>query len=127
MNILNDKSDVTTSRQTDLELVQKEKQEYKLIDTFLRTPGLTLFCYNPHKDIVEIIESKKSNSAIMVIKDTDIVVEDYEHSQCVIDPTCEFFEALNVKTAEKRVEKWKQGKIKLSNLRKYNSEGIKFY
>jgi len=62
MNILNDKSDQVIARQNDIEQVQQEKQEFKLLGTYYRTAGLNLYCYNPHKDKVGEVEVKKQFS-----------------------------------------------------------------
>ena len=43
MNILNDKSDLNFVRQNEIEQVQQEKQEFKLIGTYLRTAGLNVY------------------------------------------------------------------------------------
>ena len=126
MNLLNDKSDITTAKKADMEMVQQEKQEYKLLETYFRTAGLSLFCYNTQKQIIEMVEYSKSKCA-KVISFTEKTVMDLERESCTVDPRFEYFEALNIKSAERRVEKWKQGKIKLSNLRVANNNSLKLY
>ena len=116
MNIINDKNNLTLVRKQDIEQVQQEKQEFKLIETYFRTPGLSLFCYNTQKQIVEKVEYNKSSCA-KVIDFKEKIIEDYERESCTVDPRFEYFEALNLKSAQNRVDKWKEGKIKLCNLR----------
>ena len=126
MNILNDKLDLITARQNDIEQVQQEKQEFKLLGTYYRTAGLNLYCYNPHKDKVEEVEVK-SNSAtcILIPLEKGYLIEDYEKPKIDVSPNWDYFEALNMKNAVKRVEKFKQGKIKsIWNLRIPNSTAM---
>lgn len=127
MNILNDKSDITTGKKADMEMVQQEKQEYKLLETYIRTPGLSLFYYNTNKKRVERVEFKQTKNAALVVDFENKAVIDYEHDKCTVDPRFEYFEALNFRSAENRVEKWKDGKIKLSNLRVATNNQLKLY
>lgn len=112
MNILNDKSDMTFSAKSDIEIVEQQKQEFKLLGTYLITSGMNLYCYNPHKDTVELVEFKKSKNCILVIKGGDYCVEDYDRPKLEVDPTWDYFEKSNMKNAEKHVQKFKDGKIK---------------
>lgn len=132
MNLLNDQLDQTTATKTQTELVQQEKQEFKLLGTYLRTPGLTLFCYNPKVDQVQEVQIKKSSICKMVIapgSEKGYDIQPYEPEKIEVDPTWEYFESLNLKSAQNRVQKWKDRKLStLWNLRipgKLNS--IKLY
>lgn len=128
MNILNDKSDSNIARQNDIEQVQQEKQEFKLLGTYYRTAGLNLYCYNPKKQSVELVESKKSATCILVPLEYGFEVQDYQHNKIEVDPTWDYFEALNMKNAIKRVEKYKQGLIKsIWNLRLPNKEPLRLF
>jgi len=60
MNITGSKLDMTFASKSDVEMVEQQKQEFKLLGTYLRTKGMNLYCYNPHKDSVELVEFKKS-------------------------------------------------------------------
>lgn len=126
MNILNDKSDLNFVCQNEIEQVQQEKQEFKLIGTYLRTIGLKLYCYNPHKDIVEEVEVKSnSKTCVLVPLERGYLIEDYEKPKIDVNPNWDYFEALNFKNAVKRVEKFKQGKIKsIWNLRIPNKNAM---
>jgi len=124
MNLLNDCLDQTTCTKTQIELVQQQKQEFKLIGTYLRTPGLNLYCYNPHLDSVMEVEVKRnSNTCILIPLEKGYVVEDYEKPKIEVDPTWDYFEKANMKNALKHVQRFKEGKIKyLWNLRIPNKE-----
>lgn len=128
MNILNDKTDVVSTKNTEIESVETQKQEYKLIGTFMRTRGLKLFGYNYIKDYVFEVEIKYSNTINLVNIDGVLKAVDFESEKCTVDAMCTYFESLNLKNANKRVIKYKQGQIKeLSNLKKPNPEGICFF
>ena len=127
MNILNDKLDSHLLSKTNTEKVQQEKQEYKLIDTYSRTPGLNLYCFDPFNLILSQIDTIVSGKAILVIKDGIPTVEDYVHKSIVIDPRFHYFEALNFISARKRVELWQSGKKELSNFKKKSNNKIKLW
>lgn len=113
MNILNDRSDQITARQNGTEQVQLQKQEFKLLGTYLRTPGLNLYCYNSHKNIVELVQVKNNCTTCVMIplKSGGYLIEPYEKPKIEVDTRWDYFEALNINTAIKRVNKYKQGKI----------------
>lgn len=131
MNILNDKQDQNHVDLHQIELIQQEKMEYKLIDTFLRTPGLKLWFYNPETEVIaEVIEKEveKGTAQMVITSEKDYVVEDYKHKSINIDTRNIYFEALHWKSAENRVKKYEAGKIKqLCNLRKPNNNSIKLW
>ena len=112
MNITGSKLDMTFAPKSDVEMVEQQKQEFKLLGTYLRTKGMNLYCYNPHKDSVELVEFKKSKNCILVINGNDFHVEDYDNPSIEVDPTWEYFEKSNMKNALAHVSKFKQGKIK---------------
>ncbi len=125
MSILNKNQEEKHFRPS-LEKVENEKQEYKLIETVSRRPGLRLYAYNRNEDkILEVaVESRKLLKLSFNGKDLDRG-ESYQKS--VIDPRNDHFECLNLKSAKKRVERYKKGFIKtLSNLRPV-SNGINLY
>jgi len=115
----------------ELEQVQKEKQEFKLIDKITRTKGLKLFAYNQSKDeVFEVILPKDINNTLYTkVEDGQLVIDyDKTYDKAVIDPRNIHFEALNLKNAIKRVGKWKSGKIKdLDNLRRNFNKTISFF
>jgi len=128
MNIVNNNSDATIIKQNEIEQVQQAKQEFKLLGTYLRTAGLNLYCYNPHKDTVEQVEKVKTGDCLLTLSDGKFIPSEYKKQSVTVDPTWEYFEALNMKNAIKRVEKFKQGKIKsIWNLRIPNKEPFKLF
>ena len=126
MNILNDKLDLKIAPKNEIEQVQQQKQEFRLLGTYFRTSGLNLYCYNPHKNIVEEVQLKRnSKTCVLIPLEKGYLIEDYEKPKISVNPNWDYFEALNLKNAIKRVEKFKQGKIKtLWNLKTINNNKI---
>ena len=126
MNILNDKLDLKIAHKNEIEQVQQQKQEFRLLGTYFRTSGLNLYCYNPHKNIVEEVQLKSnSKTCVLIPLEKGYLIEDYEKPKISVNPNWDYFEALNIKNAIKRVEKFKQGKIKtLWNLKTINNNKI---
>jgi hypothetical protein len=129
MNILNDNSDITKTNKPEIEQVEKKKQEYYLLGTFLRTRGLRLFGYNNLKNEVFEVKIQYGNTIHLIPQiDGSLLPIDFEAEKCTVDSRFEYFEALNFESANKRVLKYKQGKLsELCNLRKSNPDGIRFF
>lgn len=110
-----------------VELIQKQKQEFKLLKTFFKTAGLKLYCYNTHKDkIEEVLIKSTSKTCVLKPVDGGYLVEDYERPKVQVNQNWYYFEALNMKSAEKLVNKFKAEKINnLSNLRLYSESKMK--
>ena len=111
-----------------IEQIQKKKIEYKLLGTFMRTKGLRLYSYNILSLKIEELKIKYSNQVI-VISDGfgGLTYFDPEKQKVNIDSKNIHFEALNIRSAERRVNKYLQGKIKeLSNLKKPCKKKIEF-
>jgi|SRR5690554_110611 len=109
----------------EIEQVQKEKMEYHLLGTYLRTRGLTLYSYNPMKDEIDPVIVSYSNTIHIVPKNGELVAIDLESEKTTIDSRCIYFEALNQKSAESRVKRWKNGCIsELCNLRDPDKEPL---
>ena len=67
-------------------------------------------------------------SLILLKFDGKIIPYDSEAAKCTVDSRNIYFQALNIKNANKRVSKWKSGLIKeLFNLDKPNKDGIKLW
>jgi hypothetical protein len=110
----------------EIERVEKEKFEYHLLGTFLRTRGLKLFAYNSIKDELKEVSVRNDNTVKVEPIDGKLLVTNLNTESITIDAKCIYFEALNFKNAEKRLTKYKSGLIKeLFNLRK--PEGIKLF
>lgn len=118
-----------TSKPT-MDMVQQEKQEYKLIGKYLRTRGLRLFAYTPTTKEWCEVEITRDNT-LQIVPDeteTELIAKDTGMEEAVVHSADIHFEALNLKSAARRVEKYQAGKIKeLCNLREATGEGIKFW
>ena len=111
-------------KKPELEKVEREKQEYKIIGRYLRTPGLSLFAYDSKEDKIILVKPKERNTIVFVTDKEGLKTSDISHEYLGVVPGWIYFEALNRKNAEKRVKKWKEKKIKyLENLREPN-DGI---
>jgi len=128
MNIINDNSDITKTNKPDIEQVEKKKQEYYLLGTFLRTRGLRMFGFNHLKNEVFEVKIQYGNTIHLVPIEGKLMPVDLEAEKCTVDSRFEYFEALNFESANKRVSKYKQGKLsELCNLKKPNPDGIRFF
>jgi hypothetical protein len=119
MKILNNENEPIDLTQNKIEIVQKQQTEYKIVGTFLRTPGLNLYGYDYLEDKIHLIEVEKNDTVhIKVLEDNSLIAVDMELEKTLTDHTRIYFEALNIKNAKKRVEKFKKNEIEdLSNLR----------
>lgn len=113
----------------ELEQVEKQKVEYNLLGRYLLTPGLTLFGYNHLDNVIFKVVITYSDTVEVYRCCEGLKWRDADHKKTTIDSRFQYFEALNMKNAKKRVKNYKLGKVRdLSNLRKYNPEAkIKFY
>lgn len=120
---------INSTTKTQMEQVEKKKHEYKLIGKYLRTRGLKLYAYNSLKDeLKEIVITKKETVNIIPDENGKLVPVNLSLEETQVDSRHEHFEALNFRTAERRVLRYKSGIIKeLCNLRKPSIDGIKFY
>jgi hypothetical protein len=111
----------------EIEQVQKKKQEYKMFGTYLRTKGLKLFYYDKVNNVLKESDIKCSDTIHIVYRDNKFVAVDYEKEKIFTDYRFIHFEALNMKTAKKRLAKYLKGDIELCNLKIPSKERIKFY
>lgn len=116
MDIIERKNTIT---KPEIQKVQKQKQEYKLIDQFVRRRGMKLFSYNQSKDeLKEILPSKKDAIDLSLIAGKQFESSAVTTEEVNVDSRNIHFEALNMKNAIKRLERYKSGKISdLCNLR----------
>ena len=111
-----------------VELVEQERQEYYLLGSFHRTAGLKMFGYNHFENKVFEITIKYSNTIHLVPIDGKLIPVDYEAEKTTVDSRFKYFECLNMNSAIKRVNKYKNGKlIELSNLKTYTGNTINFF
>lgn len=129
MDILNSKNTKNSFTKPEMEMVEDEKVEYKLIGKYFRTRGLKLFAYNYQKDqLIEITTSLKTEIALVIGNDGKLGKSDSGKQECQVDSRDTHFEALNQKSALKRLQKYKEGKIKeLCNLRVPVKNSLKLF
>lgn len=109
----------------EIESVENEKQEHKLVGTFRRNRSLKLFSYNHLKGEINLVEETKGDEVNMVLKNGKLQAEYNVNTEASVNTNNTHFEALNFRTAEKRVEKFKKGLIKdLCNLKVYDPKPI---
>lgn len=123
MDVLNNLFDKDSVSKPELEQVEKEKQEYKLVGRYLRRKGLKLYAYNSTKDkLVEVQINTKDSVNLIPDENGKLNPIDLGLEEVEVDTRNIHFESLNLKNAEKRIGKYKAGKIKeLCNMREYNS------
>ncbi len=115
-------------KKTDIEQVQKHKQEYTFLGSYRIKKGMSLFSYNMQTGTIEIVALRKSNTIHVEVVLGVLVAVDKEIQKAIVDARKIYFQALNANNANNRVNRWKQGKIKdLFNLDKPSNESIKFY
>ena len=119
-------NDITT------ELQQKQKQEYKLVGRYWVNKSLKLFQHNPLTQEITFVnrvnERETKGTIYLVTEEGKLVARDLDYEKAQVDPRMIFFEAMNRNTAQKRVEKWKVGKVKeLCNLREITEDKIKLW
>ena len=103
------------------ELVENEKQEYKLIGRYLRTRGLRLFAYNSTIDQLYEVDCVIHDSVVLVPDKfgKELIPKDLGVEEANIHTAHIHFEALNLKSARHRVFRFKAGKLKeLCNLKR---------
>jgi len=112
----------------EIEQVQKQKQEYFLLASYLRTKGLKLYSYNSINNEIKEIIVNSSNTITLKPINRQLIAVDEDLEKCTVDPRLIYFEALHYNSAVKRVTNYKLGVIKdLCNLRPFNPDGINFY
>lgn len=120
MKITNHIPDENHVSKPSMEMVEQQKQEYKLIEQYIRTKGLCLYAYDYMKDeITEVKPQVKTDIAIGFNERGELAKKEQSKEEVMVDARNTFFECLNMDNAIKRVNKYKSGKIKnLCNLRK---------
>jgi len=125
--ILNIKQNSKISK-PEIENVENEKEEYKLIGTFFRRKGLKLYSYSSMTGKLAEVSINKGD-LLHIVNDGNggLTVIDPEFQKAMVNSNDTHFEALNYSNAKRRLRKFKDGLIKeLCNL-KEPGDGIKFY
>lgn len=108
-------------QRTEEQRLVDQKKEYKLVETFLRTPGTRLFGYDVANNELYCVEEVERQTVHLINTD------DTACRSAMINTNHEYFEAISWKTARKRINKYQSEKIRqLSNLRK-KGNGINFF
>lgn len=109
------------------ENVEQEKIEHTLIGTFSRTKGFKLFAFDVLNDnLYEVDEIFEGDLYLMRDELGKIRAYQVGHSKTYINPNHIHFETLNLKNAQRRVEKYKNGDHKaLQTLKPPKNKTIK--
>ena len=132
MNITHDNSKQTVDK-PEIEQVVREQKEFSILGTYALTKGLSLFAYNSLTGKIRRITLKRGDFIqCELVKFGDNKIEwvyfDPENYNTTIDSKEIYFESLNLEKAEKRVEKFKQGRIEeLFNLKKPSKSTINIF
>jgi hypothetical protein len=124
MDILNNPQTIEKTTAPEIEHVEKEKLEYKLLGSCILTPGLSLFSFNSETGEIRKITVERKKSAFISAHNNKLTSINNTQRTVKIDTKLIYFEALNIKNAVKRVSKALEGKIKLFNLRLVKNEKI---
>lgn len=112
----------------DMEMVVKEKMEYTILGTYEIKKGLSLFSYNPSNGEILLVEIQRGSVMSTALTTEGWVYWDEEMDKATIDSNLYYFQALRLKSANARVKKWKEGKIKdLFNLEKPSNNSIDLF
>lgn len=105
---------------SEIEQVEQERQEYNLIGSFLKTKGMKLFAFNPRsKEVTEVIPLVKEIVNLILDPIHGLIPEDSILGEVEVDTRNIHFEAVSMRTAKVRVDKYLSGKLvgDLCNLR----------
>ena len=96
----------------------QEESQYQLAGKYMRTQGTKLFQFDPDTGILEEIKPHaKSHDVAFILPDGTSHIKD-EQKAAYVNASCVLFEAISMKSAAKRVQRWKEGHVKeLSNIR----------
>lgn len=112
----------------DLELIEKYKREFYLLGSYHKTSGLEMFYYNFNTKEVLKADYKKCKVGMWTETDKGVSIVPLENDKLIIHSDCEYFEALNLENAKRRVDNWLNGKIKsLFNLKPPRCEDIDIF
>lgn len=111
----------------EIELVQKKKHEYKLLDSFSRRKGTKLFSFNPTNRKIKEIEINYSDTMHCFLTREGWRTIDFEQQKATVDSRLIYFEAMSIKTAISRVKRYENNIHLLCNLQPVKDGCIKFY
>ena len=125
MELIHKKTSDIGNNDVSTEIQQKQKQEYKMIGKYWINKSLKLFQYNPTTQEISFVERERERdnkgTIYLVEVEGKLVAKDLDYEKAQVDPRMIFFEAMSLKTATIRVQKWKDGKVgELCNLREWS-------
>lgn len=85
---------------TNIENVEKEKQEFKFVGSLEIKPGMKLFEYNPENKKVSEVDVNRSTSTIDFVTLTSV-----ERHRAMYNPKYIYIEASNIKNAIKKSQR----------------------
>jgi len=109
-----------SSSKPEVEHVEKQKQEYKLIGSFWRTKGLNLYSYSPFDGSLHKVDIKYSDTIHLEIIDNKLTPVDKEMQKATVDTRFVYFEALNDKSAVARVHRYRRDLNEMCNLKVFS-------
>ena len=114
-------------KKDEIESVEEQKQEYKLIDSFSRTTGLKLYSYNPKDSTLFEVEILKGETIYIEIINGKMTPVDKEMQKAVVDSRFIYFESLNYNKAVNRVKKYRNDLTAMCNMKPVRDGEIKFW
>jgi len=108
-----------SSNKSEIELVERQKQEYKLIGSFIRTKCLKLYSFNPKDESLFEVDIKKGETIHVEIENNKFKLIDKELKKTTVDTRFIYFEALRYASAKERVKKFRNNLNAMCNIREW--------
>lgn len=126
MNLTPQPKDSTTK--PEIEQVVKEKMEYSLLGTYNISKGFKLFAYSSVNGKIREVILNRGEFIQCELTNEGWIWFDPENMHTTIDSKEIYFEAFNLRSAQNRVKKFKEGSIKeLFNLKKPSNKTINIF
>jgi hypothetical protein len=107
----------------------EQRRENNLIDTFKRSKGLGLYAYDHMSgEVYRVEEIFKGDVWLLRDKKGVAYAKRIGHTETYINPKHTHFEALNIKTAKNKVDRFRSGVTNnLMNLKRPDNKTIKLF
>jgi|TARA_B110000908_G_scaffold79648_1_gene95438 hypothetical protein len=121
----NDEQSIVRSQESNKE----QRQESNLIDTFKRSKGLGLFAYDHiGGEVYQVEEIFKGDVWLLRDEKGVAYAKRIGHTETYINPKHTHFEALNIKTANNKVDRFRSGATNnLMNLKRPDNKTINLF
>lgn len=108
---------------------KEQRQESNLIDTFKRSKGLGLFAYDHMSgEVYQVEEIFKGDVWLLRDEKGVAYAKRIGHTETYINPKHTHFEALNIKTANNKVDRFRSGATNdLMNLKRPDNKTINLF